>query len=994
MSAIDKKAKVAAIALVNSASTAYAVGDQLDGLQQITNALDEAGDTGIINSIIVVDKESASAAVDVLFFNDAPTVVSSDNVSLNISDADMESKFLGSVRVAAADYITTAASSVATVKNIGLSVNSIKSSTNLNGNSLWAILRSAGTPTWTGTQSLSLRIGILQDQEAPLSHTQIGTATGAVDSDQPKVTGTTIDADTHGLDVNIVGGSSAGTQYTEGDTDASITGTAALMEGAGNTLLPIQGTVADGLLVNLGSNNDVTITGSVTVTATNLDIRDLTAASDSVAVHGDEGILSQLDLTNSNPATVAIVDGNGDQITSFGGGVQYTEGDTDASITGTAMLWEDAGDTLATVSAVTPLPVNIVAGSSSGTEYTEGDTDASITGTAILMEGAANTLLPVQGTVADGLLVNLGANNDVTVTSSALPTGAATAANQTTIIGHVDGIEGLLTTIDADTSALAGTVSGTELQVDIVSAPTLTVQATNLDIRDLAAASDSVSIHGDVGILSQLDLANSNPANVAIVDANGDQITSFGGGVQYTEGDTDASITGTAAMMEVSGDELRPIQGTVADGLLVNLGSNNDVTVTSSALPTGAATAANQTTIIGHVDGIEALLTTIDADTSALAGTVSGTELQVDVLTMPTTTVQATNLDIRDLVFASDKVDVSGSTLGSNSGVDIGDVTINNASGAAAVNIQDGGNTITVDGTVGVSGNVSVVGPAADGAAVSGNPVRVAGKDGSGNTQDIITHTDGRVWNHTGFVSTSNSRANANLAGAATFNGTFEDITQYAGFSLGILDAGANGGTLTINWSEDGVNTRDTDVVVVPTANGQQFTWGRKWQFFQVSYTHGAGAGNVVIQTILHTSSINPSTHFGSDTITTGQDGQLVIAALRALSGSSFVNVLADSAGALIATQKTASTATLSNVSGSASNVTLLSANSARLGASIYNDSTAILYVKFGTTASTTSFNVKMFPEDYFEVPDGYTGRIDGIWASATGAARMSELTA
>jgi hypothetical protein len=32
-------------------------------------------------------------------------------------------------------------------------------------------------------------------------------------------------------------------------------------------------------------------------------------------------------------------------------------------------------------------------------------------------------------------------------------------------------------------------------------------------------------------------------------------------------------------------------------------------------------------------------------------------------------------------------------------GVDIGDVTINNASGAAAVNIQDGGNSITVDGT-------------------------------------------------------------------------------------------------------------------------------------------------------------------------------------------------------------------------------------------------------------------------------------------------------
>jgi hypothetical protein len=36
-------------------------------------------------------------------------------------------------------------------------------------------------------------------------------------------------------------------------------------------------------------------------------------------------------------------------------------------------------------------------------------------------------------------------------------------------------------------------------------------------------------------------------------------------------------------------------------------------------------------------------------------------------------------------------------------GTDIGDVTINNSTGAAAVNIQDGGNTITVDGTVAVT---------------------------------------------------------------------------------------------------------------------------------------------------------------------------------------------------------------------------------------------------------------------------------------------------
>jgi hypothetical protein len=65
---------------------------------------------------------------------------------------------------------------------------------------------------------------------------------------------------------------------------------------------------------------------------------------------------------------------------------------------------------------------------------------------------------------------------DVDVTRSALPTGASTSANQTTIIGHLDGVEGLLTTIDADTGAMLtslqtidNAISGNEMQVDIVS---------------------------------------------------------------------------------------------------------------------------------------------------------------------------------------------------------------------------------------------------------------------------------------------------------------------------------------------------------------------------------------------------------------------------------------------------------------------------------------------------------------------------------------------
>lgn len=79
-------------------------------------------------------------------------------------------------------------------------------------------------------------------------------------------------------------------------------------------------------------------------------------------------------------------------------GVQYTEADTDATITGTAVMWEDTGDTLRAASAAKPLPVNIVTGATSGTQYTEGDTDATITGTALMWEDTSDTLTPVNVT--------------------------------------------------------------------------------------------------------------------------------------------------------------------------------------------------------------------------------------------------------------------------------------------------------------------------------------------------------------------------------------------------------------------------------------------------------------------------------------------------------------------------------------------------------------------------------------------------------------------
>lgn len=106
------------------------------------------------------------------------------------------------------------------------------------------------------------------------------------------------------------------------------------------------------------------------------------------------------------------------------GDVQYTEGDTDASIMGTAILWEDSADTLRPVSAAKPLPVDIVSGASSGTQYTEGDTDTSITGTAAMAEGNGNTLLPLKVNSSQQLLTSLESIN-----GNAVPTGNGASTN-------------------------------------------------------------------------------------------------------------------------------------------------------------------------------------------------------------------------------------------------------------------------------------------------------------------------------------------------------------------------------------------------------------------------------------------------------------------------------------------------------------------------------------------------------------------------------------
>lgn len=89
----------------------------------------------------------------------------------------------------------------------------------------------------------------------------------------------------------------------------------------------------------------------------------------------------------------------------------------------------------------------------------------------------------------------------------------------------------------------------------------------------------------------------------------------------------------------------------------------------------------------------------------------------------------------------------------------------------------------------------------------------------------------------------------------------------------------------------------------------------------------------------------------------------------------------------------TSDTSTPTTVSSSTSNQTILAANSDRKGATIWNNSTAILCLELGPTATTSAFTAKLFADGYYEVPFNYTGIISGIWSAVNGNALVRELT-
>jgi hypothetical protein len=359
------------------------------------------------------------------------------------------------------------------------------------------------------------------------------------------------------------------------------------------------------------------------------------------------------DLTNSNPLTTALVDANGDQITSFGGGTQYTEGDTDATFTGTISLVEGSANAAVTLKQPTQ-PTDTQPISASALPLPTGAATAANQQTDALTDTELRaTPVPVSGTVT---ATPTGTQN-VDVTANTI--GLATSAKQDTLLTELQLKADLTETQPVGGNVASGASdSGNPVKVGgryNSTQPTLT--------------------NGQRG-----DAQTDTRGNLKTVLMVNDTATTISGEADNADGvaasATANNLSSMARNTVYNGTTWDRQLGNATDGTLVNLGANNDVTVTS-----GAITETNSAAIKTAVETID--------------NAISGNEMQVDVVgALPAGTNNIGDVDVLSLPALPAGTNAIGK-LSANSGVDIGDVDVTSSVSATL----DHGSNLDIDTT-------------------------------------------------------------------------------------------------------------------------------------------------------------------------------------------------------------------------------------------------------------------------------------------------------
>lgn len=93
----------------------------------------------------------------------------------------------------------------------------------------------------------------------------------------------------------------------------------------------------------------------------------------------------------------------------------------------------------------------------------------------------------------------------------------------------------------------------------------------------------------------------------------------------------------------------------------------------------------------------------------------------------------------------------------------------------------------------------------------------------------------------------------------------------------------------------------------------------------------------------------------------------------------------------VLTSERTGLTGTLTNTSVATSSTTLAASSTSRRGVVVHNDSSQVLFLKYGTSASSTSYTFLVQPGEHWWMPMPlYTGAVTGIAGAATGTWRIT----
>jgi hypothetical protein len=135
---------------------AYVAGNAVGAKRTLTNAVRVSGGTGIIDSVVLLDRANQKAAMELIIFDSDPTNATiTDHAAFVFGTDDL--KVVARISIGAADYVTLNSKALVCLRGLAIAVKAVGST------SLFAVLVTTGTPTFAATTDVQLTVGILQD---------------------------------------------------------------------------------------------------------------------------------------------------------------------------------------------------------------------------------------------------------------------------------------------------------------------------------------------------------------------------------------------------------------------------------------------------------------------------------------------------------------------------------------------------------------------------------------------------------------------------------------------------------------------------------------------------------------------------------------------------------------------------------------------------------------------------------------------------------------